>query len=202
MNLTRTKNKGIRRTPLWDRTIEALKAWKAECPKVGNDDLVFPNKNGVPFIAYTDEGQESQSGKRYKGSKNDNLSRAFHRLAAGLGVPSTFSTFRKSAATIGLNGTDHTGILMLLGDAGEAIWKKHYAMVNAQNAKVKGATDAIHEYYFSAKKKVPGKRKSKTENEAPNQTPDQAQTDEVDADRLAEKTSDPPTDGASNREPT
>ncbi len=179
LNLTRTKNKGIRRTPLWDRTIQALKKWKAECPAVSDDDLVFPNENGVPFIAYTDEGQQSPHGKKYKGSKNDNLSRAFHRLAEGLGVPSTFSTFRKSAASIGLDGTDHTGIVMLLGDAGEAIWKKHYAMVNGQNAKVKGATDAIHAHYFSEKKQGRGKREA--QKKAPNQGLDHTQTDKTDA---------------------
>lgn len=140
----RTKQLGIRRTPLWDRTIKALKEWKAECPfATGDDNFVFPNKDGVCFIQETEK------------SINDNLSRRFSDKLEAIGLKQfkgcemSFEILRKSAATNALGAnSDDTAVKMLLGDASGEIWKKHYVMTRGQNAKVKTATDTLEAYYF------------------------------------------------------
>ncbi|MCP4594172.1 MAG: hypothetical protein GY842_25870 [bacterium] len=145
LTFTRSKNKGMRCTPLWPRTIKALKAWREVCPDNSDDALLFPNDNGKPYIIYR------RSKKSDKPHKNDYLSVAFRERFRELGMTYSFGIFRKSAATTAKRGTDADGVKMLLGDAAQEVWKKHYVMPYPEN--VKAGTDGIERHYFPKKKR-------------------------------------------------
>lgn len=140
LNLTRSKQKGKRRTPLWDRTMDALKLLRK---KSKPNKLIFPNEDGNPFIKYA-YGRDGKS--ETVTSKNDNLSRGFRRRMRRLTMPYSFAIFAKSSATVAKPFVDGETIEMLLGDAADKVWKKHYVMTYPAN--VAKAAKAIEEHYF------------------------------------------------------
>ncbi len=117
IDFERGKNRGPRRIPLWKVTLKQLRAWKKISP---HPDLLFVNAHGGQLITYS----RNDKGQSYK---TDNLSIGFSAQMKRLNMPHTFRSIRKSTATVAKRFTDKGTVEMILGDAGQEVWRK-YAM--------------------------------------------------------------------------
>ena len=127
--------------------MKALKKWRTESK---SETLVFPNAKGNSYIKFA-HGKDGKS--EQVTSKNDNLSRCFRRRMRRLELPHTFATFGKSGPTVAKPSVDGETIEMLLGDASEKVWKKHYVVTYPEN--VARAVKAIEKHYFRRNKASP-----------------------------------------------
>jgi integrase len=144
---SRDKNIRIRRIPLWKRTIKALNAYRKTSQ---SETYVFTTSHGNSFQHSTTKSRKDQLGQIFS-SKMDEWD-----------LPYTFGAFRKSATTTALvGGANETVIKMLLGDAGNEVWR-HYGMTVP--GIVAEAVKSVEKHYFAAKKSTP--RKSKKSKKA------------------------------------
>ncbi len=128
---SRDKNIRIRRIPLWQRTIDALREYK-KIAKSAN--YVFTTTHGNQYQHSSDN------------SRKDPLGEQFVVKMKSLDLVYTFGAFRKSATTIALiAGANETVIKMLLGDAGDEVWR-HYGMTVPEI--VSEAVESVEEHYF------------------------------------------------------
>lgn len=111
---------------LWDVTLEALRAIKAD--KTAPDDLVFTLRGGATLTVckrITKDGEEHIT--RY-----DNVSRSWCKMAAKGTVPNkSFKFVRK----VGVSALQHHSRLsrledLFLGHAGKTMAKRHYALLD------------------------------------------------------------------------
>lgn len=135
---SRDKNIRVRRIPLWKRTIKALKDYRKISKSTTN---IFTTTHGNPYQHSTTDSRKDQLGIQF-GSKMEDLDFSY-----------SFGAFRKSATTVALiGGANETVIKMLLGDAGDEVWR-HYGMTVPDI--VSKAVKAIEKHYFGRKKSKP-----------------------------------------------
>ena len=130
LDYPRTKNNRPRRLPLWQRTLDALSAYRKA---YRSTSYIFLNRHGGRLITY---------GNR---SKTDNLSRNFRKHMEKLGLPHSFAAFRKSTSTTAKQHTDEGTILMILGDAPPGMWGRYVMAVPEVVAK---PIAKVEEHYF------------------------------------------------------
>ncbi len=132
---SRDKTTRIRRIPLWERTVKAL----AQYRKTSKSAVyVFTTTHGNPY-------QHTSAN-----SRKDQLGQQFSKKMSDLGLPYSFGAIRKTATTTALiTGANETVIKMLLGDAGDEVWR-HYGMTVPDI--VSNAVKGIENYYFGGKK--------------------------------------------------
>lgn len=148
----RGKNNRPRRIPLWQQTIDQLKAYQQETGRT--EGRIFLTSHGTPLIS-------QRLGKTGKVNKNDNLSQAFGKLMRQLDMPHAFRTIRKTTATLAKKYSDDGTVSMILGDAPVKMWKRYTMAVPDV---VKNAIEQVGRDLFPTKtngKKQTTKRKPK-----------------------------------------
>lgn len=126
---TEDRDCGMRRTPLWKKTIDKLAEWRKVCP---SQHYIFTTRSGNPYISVSGNGDTGSDVANVK----DSLSQQFNEQLKDIGLVQRvddkvyplfpFGTFRKTATTYAvMGGATEIAVKMLLGDCPNEIWR-HY----------------------------------------------------------------------------